>query len=186
MIRHRACIVAWSLVTVVMHWQFQWDVIEIQLQLAYVSRWQVNFLDQDLIMICQKDTITWNPGALWSDRNPWPTRNFSTSRFFVFPPTSAVTRAGRREGFQKTSLWLHHLVIVHISRALIESYHRIFWSERRVEGGWRKSWLKAAEDEDVDGTPPESFSEPTGEAWTLVIGDEWLKLHWHRHSSSGE
>ena len=50
-------------------------------------------------------------------------------------------------------------------------------SEFKTESCAPQSWLKAEEDEDVDGTPPESFSEPIGEAWTLVIGDEWLKLH---------
>ena len=67
---------------------------------------------------------------------------------------------------------IKHLNISYVSKSHGEA--RTSWapSEFETESCAPQSWLKAEEDEDVDGTPPMSFSEPIGEAWTHVIGDE--------------
>ena len=66
---------------------------------------------------------------------------------------------------------IEKLNVSSVSKSLGEA--RTSWtpSEFKTEYCAPQSWLKAEEDEDADGTLPESFSEPTGEAWTLAIGD---------------
>ena len=72
---------------------------------------------------------------------------------------------------------IEKLNVSSVSKSLGEAKTSWAPSEFKTESRAPQSWLKAEEHEDVDGTPPESFSEPTGEAWTPAIGDEWLKLH---------
>ena len=67
---------------------------------------------------------------------------------------------------------LRKINISSVSKSLGEA--RTSWapSEFETESCAPQAWLQTDADEDVDGTPLESFSELTGEARTLVIGDE--------------
>ena len=64
------------------------------------------------------------------------------------------------------------LNISSVSKSLGEA--RTSWapSEFETESCAPQAWLQTEADEDVDGTPLESLAELTGEARTLVIGDE--------------